>query len=86
MSQATVAEGRASAEQQAGWRDVAAVLGGRALGHLETAARVVRPLGWMLMALTVLFWIVGAVQGWRELVIAAWVMANAQNTAILALR
>ncbi|MEV8218349.1 DUF58 domain-containing protein [Microbacterium sp. NPDC077391] len=75
MSQATVAEGRASAEQQAGWRDVVAVLGGRALGHLETAARVVRPLGWMLMALTVLFWIVGAVQGWRELVVAAWVMA-----------
>ena len=51
MSQATVAEGVAPG-QEAGWRDVVAVLGGRALERLRIVAGVVRPLGWMLMALT----------------------------------
>ena len=75
MSQATVAEGSAPASE-AGWRDVAAVVGGRVLERLRVVAGVVRPLGWMLMALTLLFAVVGSVQGWRELVIAAWVMAQ----------
>lgn len=74
MSQATVAEGSAPASD-ASWRDVAAVVGGRVLERLRVVAGVVRPLGWMLMALTLLFAVVGSVQGWRELVVAAWVMA-----------
>ena len=74
MSQATVAEGSAPASE-AGWRDVVAVVGGRVLERLRVVAGVVRPLGWMLMALTLLFAVVGSVQGWRELVVAAWVTA-----------
>lgn len=61
--------------REAGWRDIAGVLGSRALERLRLIAAAVRPLGWVLIALTAVLWIVGAMQGWRELVIAAWVLA-----------
>ncbi|WDH79201.1 DUF58 domain-containing protein [Microbacterium esteraromaticum] len=71
MTQATAAP---VGEQQAGWRDVAALLGARALRRLQLIASAVRPLGWTLIGLTVLFWAVGAVWGWRELIVAAWML------------
>ncbi|MBN8205060.1 DUF58 domain-containing protein [Microbacterium esteraromaticum] len=71
MAQATAAP---VGEQQAGWRDVAALLGARALRRLQLIASAVRPLGWTLIGLTVLFWAVGAVWGWRELIVAAWML------------
>ncbi|MCA1307060.1 DUF58 domain-containing protein [Microbacterium esteraromaticum] len=71
MAQATAAP---VGEQQAGWRDVAALLGSRALRRLQLIASAVRPLGWTLIGLTVLFWAVGAVWGWRELIVAAWML------------
>ncbi|MBY6060013.1 DUF58 domain-containing protein [Microbacterium esteraromaticum] len=71
MTQATAAP---VGEQQAGWRDVAALLGSRALRRLQLIASAVRPLGWTLIGLTVLFWAVGAVWGWRELIVAAWML------------
>ncbi|WP_336644994.1 DUF58 domain-containing protein [Microbacterium sp. USHLN186] len=74
MTGTTVATGSAPG-QEAGWREITAVLGARALTRLRTAAAAVRPLGWMLMALALLFFVVGVAQGWRELVVAAAVLA-----------
>lgn len=71
MTQATAAP---VGEQQAGWRDVAALLGARVLRRLRLIASVVRPLGWTLIGLSVLFWAVGAVWGWRELIVAGWML------------
>ncbi|MGF2949120.1 DUF58 domain-containing protein [Microbacterium alcoholitolerans] len=73
MSQGTIAAPGAG-EQEAGWRDVAAVVGARVLRRMQLIASVVRPLGWTLLALTVLFWITGALLGWRELIMAAWML------------
>src|SRR5690606_7109685 len=73
MSQSTIAA-PAAGEQEAGWRDVAAVIGVRVLHRLQLIAAAVRPLGWMLLALTLVFWITGAVLGWRELLVAASVL------------
>lgn len=73
MTQVTVAP-PAGAEREAGWRDVAALLAGRALARLRRIAAAVRPLGWVLLTMAVLFGVVGALQGWRELLIAAVVL------------
>ncbi|WP_334149246.1 DUF58 domain-containing protein [Microbacterium sp.] len=62
-------------ERDAGWRDVAAVLGVRALSRLRLIARAIRPLAWVLMALAVAFWILGQIAGWSEFTIAAMVIA-----------
>lgn len=73
MAQASVAAVRAE-EQEAGWRDVAAVVGARVAHRLGLVAAAVRPLGWTLAALAVVLWVAGAVLGWRELVVAAWML------------
>ncbi|MFS0895243.1 DUF58 domain-containing protein [Microbacterium sp. 179-I 3D3 NHS] len=65
----------ATTEPDAGWRDVAVVLGGRALSRLRLIARAVRPLAWVLMALAIGFWILGQIAGWAEFTIAAVVIA-----------
>src|SRR5690606_38745234 len=62
-------------DRDAGWRDVAAVLGSRMLQRLRIIAGAVRPLAWLLMALAVGFWIVGQALGWAELTVAAVVIA-----------
>ncbi|MFS0853082.1 DUF58 domain-containing protein [Microbacterium sp. 179-I 3D4 NHS] len=62
-------------ERDAGWRDVAAVIGARVLARLRLIAGAVRPLAWVLMALAVGFWILGQVAGWAEFTIAATVIA-----------
>ena len=74
MSQVSIAAPGAG-EQEAGWRDVAAVIGARVLRRLQLIASVVRPLGWTLLALAVLFAVTGALLGWRELIVAAWMLA-----------
>ncbi|SJN46242.1 hypothetical protein FM104_14710 [Microbacterium esteraromaticum] len=61
-------------EREAGWRDIAAVLGGRVLDGLRLIASAVRPLGWVLFGLAVSFWLVGALLGWQELIVAAMVL------------
>lgn len=71
MTQATAAP---VGEQQAGWRDVAALLGARALRRGQLIASAVRPLGWTLIGLTVLFWGAGTALGWRELIVAGWML------------
>src|SRR5690606_1293994 len=62
-------------ERDAGWRDIAAVIGARIGARLLKIAEAVRPLAWVLMALAVIFWIVGQSLGWAELTLAATVIA-----------
>jgi uncharacterized protein (DUF58 family) len=62
-------------DRDAGWRDVAAVIGARVLARLRLIASAIRPLAWVLMALAVGFWILGQVAGWAEFTIAAVVIA-----------
>lgn len=61
--------------RDAGWRDVAAVIGARVLTRLQLVARAIRPLAWVLIALSVGFWILGQIAGWSEFTIAAVVIA-----------
>lgn len=67
----------APTERDAGWRDIAAVLGARAGRRLRLIASAVRPLAWVLMALAVVFWVLGQVAGWEEFTVAAVVIALA---------
>ncbi|CAH0214717.1 hypothetical protein SRABI76_02355 [Microbacterium oxydans] len=62
-------------ERDAGWRDVAAVLGVRVLARLRLITKAIRPLAWVSMALAVGFWILGQIAGWSEFTIAALVIA-----------
>jgi len=64
-------------ERDAGWRDIAAVLGARALTRLRKITSAIRPLAWVLMALAVGFWVLGQTAGWAEFTIAAVVVAIA---------
>ena len=67
----------APTDRDAGWRDIAAVLGARALSRLRIMAAAIRPLAWVLMALAVGFWVLGQIAGWAEFTIAAVVIAIA---------
>lgn len=62
-------------ERDAGWRDIAAVIGARIGARLRKIADAVRPLAWVLIALTIVFWFVGHSLGWVELTMAATVVA-----------
>lgn len=61
--------------RDAGWRDVAAVIGARLLARLRLITAAIRPLAWILMGLAVGLWILGQVAGWAELTFAAVVIA-----------
>ena len=65
----------AQTDRDAGWRDVAAVLGVRALARLRAVGAVVRPLAWVLIAIAAGSWIVGSVAGWWELTVVGIVIA-----------
>ncbi|MDF2561576.1 MAG: hypothetical protein K0R99_3022 [Microbacterium sp.] len=64
-------------ERDAGWRDIAAVIGARALTRLRKITAAIRPLAWVLMALAVGFWVIGQIAGWAEFTVAAVVIAIA---------
>jgi len=64
-------------DRDAGWRDIAAVIGVRVWTRLQKITSVIRPLAWVLMALAIVFWIAGARLGWIELTIAASVVTVA---------
>jgi len=64
----------APAPEQASWREVALYALARGGASLRTAAKVVRPLGWILMGIAPVLWIVGLVMGWREITVAAVVV------------
>jgi len=61
--------------RDAGWRDIAAVIGARLLARLRRITAAIRPLAWVLMALAVGFWIIGQIGGWAEFTFAAVVIA-----------
>lgn len=65
----------APTDRDAGWRDIAAVIGARVLARLRMIAAAVRPLAWVLMAVTIGFWILGQIAGWAEFTVAAVVIA-----------
>ncbi|MBO0980898.1 DUF58 domain-containing protein [Microbacterium sp. SD291] len=62
-------------DRDAGWRDIAAVIGARVLARLRMITAAIRPLAWVLMALAVGFWILGQIAGWAEFTVAAVVIA-----------
>ena len=74
MSAGTAAAPRED-EREAGWRDIVALLGARIPARARLIASAIRPLGWVLIALTVVLWVVGAFMGWYELRVAATVLA-----------
>lgn len=70
----TGAPASSGAPAQASWREVALYLLGR-VGHaLRRAAGVVRPIGWVLIGVAAVLWIVGPWLGWREVTVAAVVV------------
>lgn len=71
---AEVLSAETEATREAGWRDVAALLGARAGSRLRKIAAVVRPVAWVLIALAAVCWITGAVMGWMELTVAAAIL------------
>ncbi|WP_203137149.1 DUF58 domain-containing protein [Microbacterium sp. JZ31] len=62
---------REEAPSQASWREVAAYLLGRVGAGVRRAAKVVRPIGWVVIGLAVVLWLVGPWLGWREITTAA---------------
>lgn len=57
--------------RDAGWHDIAALIGARVGGRLQKIAAVIRPLAWVLIALAIVFCIMGSALGWMEMIIAA---------------
>lgn len=74
MASDTIATTQARASADAGWRDVAALIGARVLARLRLIASVVRPLGWTVMALAAGLWIAGQILGWVEFTVIALVL------------
>jgi uncharacterized protein (DUF58 family) len=64
-----------STDRDAGWRDIAAVIGARIGARLQKIASVIRPMAWVLMGLAVVFWIVGTSLGWSELTLTAVIVS-----------
>jgi uncharacterized protein (DUF58 family) len=67
-------------DERSPWQDAAARAGTAMLRGARAAARVIRPITWVLIAVTVALWIGGETMGWSEMVVAAVVL-----TVILAL-
>ncbi|WP_345752254.1 DUF58 domain-containing protein [Microbacterium rhizophilus] len=65
---------------QASWREVGLYLLSRVGEVLRRVVKVVRPIGWVLIGIAAVLWIVGPWLGWREVTIAAVVV-----TAVLVL-
>ncbi|MCD1267831.1 DUF58 domain-containing protein [Microbacterium sp. MEC084] len=68
---------------QASWREVGLYLLERAGHALRRAAAVVRPIGWVLIAVAALLWIVGPWMGWREVTVAAVVVTVVLGLCLL---
>ena len=75
MTTEALSSAPAAVDREAGWRDIAAVIGARVLTRLRLIASAVRPLAWVLMGLAIGFWILGQIAGWSEFTVAAVVIA-----------
>ncbi|MFV0408048.1 MAG: DUF58 domain-containing protein [Propioniciclava sp.] len=62
-------------EQDAGWRDLVALLGEQVGARLQAIAAVVRPLGWALLVLLAICGLIGSILGWDEFTLAAIILA-----------
>jgi uncharacterized protein (DUF58 family) len=60
--------------RDAGWRDIAGLIGARIGTRLRKIASVIRPLAWVLIGLAIAFWIIGSMLGWRELLVTALIV------------
>ncbi|MGO1839098.1 MAG: hypothetical protein ACTH0E_06210, partial [Candidatus Microbacterium stercoravium] len=58
-------------ERRASWGQVAAFVGRRGWAGFLRGIRVVRIIGWVAIGAAVTCWIVGPLNGWRELTTAA---------------
>lgn len=65
----------APSPREAGWTDVAAVIGARVLARLRLIVQAIRPLAWVLMGTAAVSWVVGRIAGWSELTVIASVLA-----------
>ncbi|UYO96696.1 DUF58 domain-containing protein [Microbacterium sp. M28] len=65
----------AATARDAGWRDVAALVGARVWARLRLILSAIRPLAWVLIGLALGLWIVGQSLGWWELAVAAVIIA-----------
>lgn len=59
------------------WAEKAQAVGSRALGAAARVAAVVRPLGWIAIALAALLWFAAVAYGWSEALVAAAVVTAA---------
>ncbi|MGW8482238.1 DUF58 domain-containing protein [Microbacterium sp. NPDC055903] len=75
MSSETVPASAQTIAREAGWRDIAMVVGSRLGMRLRLIASAIRPLAWVLIGASVGLWIVGQALGWWELTVAAVVIA-----------
>lgn len=75
MTTEALDQAQAPTDRDAGWRDIAAVIGARLIARLRMITAAVRPLAWVLIGLAIGFWIIGQIGGWAELTFAALVIA-----------
>src|SRR5690606_2589843 len=75
MTSETLTAVPSTTDRDAGWRDVAVVIGARVVARLRLIAAAIRPLAWVLIAAAVVFWIGGQLLGWVEFTVAAVVIA-----------
>lgn len=75
MTSETLTSVPSTTDRDAGWRDVAVVIGARVVARLRLIAAAIRPLAWVLIAAAILFWVGGQLLGWVEFTVAAVVIA-----------
>ncbi|REJ06857.1 DUF58 domain-containing protein [Microbacterium bovistercoris] len=75
MASETLPAAPSTTRRDAGWRDIAAVVGSRIGARLRLILSAVRPLAWVLIGLAVVLWAVGLPLGWWELTVAAMIIA-----------
>lgn len=75
MTQETLAATVPAGSTRSALREVAAPAAARVLRRVRSILSVVRPLGWVLAAGAVVLGVTGLALGWRELIVAAAVLA-----------
>ena len=77
MTSETVPAVSSTTQRDAGWRDIAMVVGTRVGARLRLILSAMRPLAWVLIGLAIGLWVIGQVLGWWELTVAAVIIAIA---------
>ncbi|GAB3598356.1 DUF58 domain-containing protein [Microbacterium tumbae] len=75
MTAETAATAPPPIPREAGWRDIASVLGARIGARLRLVLSAIRPLAWVLIGLGIGLWVIGQALGWWELTVAAVIIA-----------